>query len=291
MKDPGFAPAKVNLFLHVGPAAPDGYHPLSSLVVFANVGDRVTLGSADRGVFTVEGPFAHALQNEPEDANLVLRAVAAFERAFGLPVPPLAIRLDKRLPIAAGLGGGSSDGAATLRLLARLHGIAPADPRLADAAEALGADGSMCLSARPTIAEGRGERLTPAPALPPLHAVLVNPGVPSPTGAVYRAYDAAPSPDGAAGPPMPDRFETAEELAAVLAGTRNDLESPAVRLNPAIGDALALLRAQPETLFARMSGSGATSFALCPDALAAKSLAERLAALEPAWWAEPCTLG
>lgn len=291
MTDPGFAPAKVNLFLHVGPPEPDGYHPLSSLAVFANVGDRVTLGPADRAVFAVEGPFAGPLAAEPEGANLVLRAIGAFERAFGLPVPPLAIRLDKRLPIAAGLGGGSSDGAAALRLLARLHGFAPDDPRLVDAAEALGADGPMCLAARSAIAEGRGERLSPAPELPSLHAVLVNPGVPSPTGPVYRAYDAAPRPEGAARPALPERFGTAEELAAVLAGTRNDLEPPAVRLNPAVGETLDLLRAQPETLFARMSGSGATTFALCADAVAARTLAERLAALEPGWWVEACRLG
>lgn len=287
MTDAGFAPAKVNLYLHVGAPAPDGYHPLSSLVVFADAGDRVTLGPADAPVFAVEGPFASALAGEGD--NLVLKAVEAFGRAFGRPVPPLAIRLDKRLPIAAGLGGGSSDGAAALRLLARLFGERPDDARLVDAAEALGADGPMCLRARPVVAEGRGERLSPAPRLPDLHAVLVNPGVPSPTGAVYRAYDEAPRAEGAARPPLPVGFETVEEVAAWLATTRNDLEPPAVRLNPEIGDALDRLRSEPEALFVRMSGSGATVFALCRDAMDARTLAERVSGERPAWWVRECS--
>lgn len=303
MTDPGFAPAKVNLYLHVGPPAPDGYHPLSSLVVFADVGDRVTLARADEPRFLVQGPFAQALLSSPHfresgdpglfpgaSDNLILRAISAFEHAFGRPVPPLAVVLDKQLPIAAGLGGGSSDGAAALRLLARAFRERPDDPRLQDAAGALGADGPMCLAATPAIAEGRGERLSPAPILPEIEVVLVNPGVPSPTGAVYRAYDEAPHPSGADRPRAPDRFESAEHLAAWLAGTRNDLQPPAVRLQPSIGDALALLADQPETLLARMSGSGATGFALCRDAMAARTLAERLEALRPDWWVRPCRL-
>jgi 4-diphosphocytidyl-2-C-methyl-D-erythritol kinase len=333
LTDPGFAPAKVNLYLHVGPPGPDGFHPLSSLVVFADVGDRVTLARADQPRFLVQGPFAPALDRsahpgasgdagsssdtglDPDSStrpgrgpadlalrlrgdegildsdNLVLRAVQAFARAFGRPVPPLAVVLDKQLPIAAGLGGGSSDGAAALRLLARAFGEALDDPRLVDAAEALGADGVMCLHARSAIAEGRGERLSPAPILPELHAVLANPGVPSPTGAVYRAYDEAPHPSGAGRPPTPERFEGVEPLAAWLSATRNDLETAAVRLQPPIGDALALLRVQPESLVSRMSGSGATCFALCRDATGARALAERLESLTPSWWIRACRLG
>lgn len=289
MSDPGFAPAKVNLYLHVGAPADDGYHPLSSLVVFADVGDRVRLVRSDETRIVVQGPFAGALSGEGD--NLCLRAVAAFERAFGRPVRPLSVVLDKRLPIAAGLGGGSSDGAATLRLLAGAFGEREDDPRLVDAAEALGADGPMCLAARPAVAEGRGERLASAPALPELHAVLVNPGVPSPTGAVYRAYDEAPHPAGEGRPTTPARFEAVEDLAAWLQPTRNDLEAPAVRAQPAIGAALALLQDQPEALFVRMSGSGATVFALCRDGMSARTLAERLWALKPAWWTSPCRLG
>lgn len=289
MTDPGFAPAKVNLYLHVGPPADDGYHPLSSLVVFADVGDHVTVARSDAPRFLVQGPFARALAGEGD--NLCLRALTAFERAFGRPVPPLTVVLDKRLPIAAGLGGGSSDGAAALRLLARAFGERADDPRLVDAAESLGADGAMCLAARPAIAEGRGERLSIAPGLPSLHAVLVNPAVPSPTGAVYRTYDEAPHPAGAERPRAPQTFDTAEDLAAWLQSTRNDLEPPALRLQPAISDALDLLRDQPEALFVRMSGSGATVFALCRDGMDARTLAERVHTLKPDWWTSACRLG
>ncbi|OYX90715.1 MAG: 4-(cytidine 5'-diphospho)-2-C-methyl-D-erythritol kinase, partial [Caulobacter sp. 35-67-4] len=155
----------------------------------------------------------------------------------------------------------------------------------------LGADGAACLWGLPVIAEGRGERLSPAPSLPPLNAVLVNPLAPSPTGAVYRAYDAAIAPEGEARPWMPDAFESAEEIAAWLsAATRNDLEAPAVALEPLIGEVLDVLRDEPETLLARMSGSGATCFALCAGDIEAEGLAERLESMRPSWWVRRCRL-
>lgn len=288
MTDPGFAPAKVNLFLHVGPPEPDGYHPICSLVAFADVGDRVSIGLAEAPGFVVQGPFAADLDG---DDNLILRAVRALEAEVGEPFPPLHASLRKDLPVAAGLGGGSSDGAAVLRLLAPAFDLDLDDREVVAAASALGADGPMCLRAEPVIAEGRGERLSPAPQLPEVHAVLANPGVLSPTGPVYRAYDAAPHPFGADRPALPESFESGEELAAVLAGTRNDLEAPAVRLNPRIGDALRDLGGRDETLLARMSGSGATVFALCAGEIEAAGLAERLALEHPDWWVRPCRLG
>jgi 4-diphosphocytidyl-2-C-methyl-D-erythritol kinase len=283
------APAKVNLFLHVGPLAADGYHPLSSLVVFADAGDHVSVSLAETPEFLVEGPFAVALAGEAD--NLVLQAVRGLERAADVAMPPLRILLRKELPVAAGLGGGSSDAGAALKTVDDLLGLGLAEEMLEAIAAGLGADGPMCLKATPALAEDRGDRLSPAPGLPPVHAVLVNPGVPSPTGAVYRAYDDAGAPGGADRPTLPDRFETVEDLAAFLAGCRNDLEAPAVALAPEIGTVLDVLKAEPETLFARMSGSGATCFALCEGELEARSLTARLERERPGWWIRPCRLG
>ncbi len=283
------APAKVNLFLHVGAPDASGYHPLSSLVVFADVGDRLTLAPAEAWALEVTGPFAAELDGEAD--NLVTRAAKAFAEAVGRDGVAARIGLDKRLPIASGVGGGSADAGAALRLLRRALAPALRDDELAALAAGLGADGAMCLHAKPALATGYGERLAPAPFLPELHAVLVNPRAPSPTGPVYRAYDRAVAPQGAAAPHLPDRIETLAALIAVLARTRNDLEAPAVALAPAIGAVLETLAAAPESRFARMSGSGATCFALCEDAAGARALAERLAAAHADWWIAPCRLG
>jgi 4-diphosphocytidyl-2-C-methyl-D-erythritol kinase len=176
-----------------------------------------------------------------------------------------------------------------LRLLNPLLPEPRAEAELMAIAAALGADVAACLESRAVIATGRGELLSPAPRLPELHAVLVNPGAPSPTGPVFRAYDAGP-PQNAACPPMPAALASARDVADLIARTRNDLEAPALSLTPAIGDVLLALRAAPETLAARMSGSGATSFALCADLAAAGTLAARLTVAHPAWWVQPCRL-
>jgi 4-diphosphocytidyl-2-C-methyl-D-erythritol kinase len=221
----------------------------------------------------------------------VVRAAKAFHAKLGGPVPPYRLILDKRLPIAAGLGGGSSDAGAALKLLR--DALAPdlSDEGLEPIAASLGADGAACLRATALVAEGRGEILTLAPRLPELHAVLVNPGVPSPTGAVYRAYDAAVHPDGATRPFLPSNLESAEETAGWLAAaTRNDLEAPAVGLEPRIGEVLDVLRDEPESLLVRMSGSGATCFALCAGDIEAEGLVERLEAMRPDWWVRRCRL-
>ncbi len=281
------APAKVNLYLHVAPVQPDGYHPLASLMVFADIGDEVRAEPADALSLAVEGPFGAGL-SAGED-NLVLRAARALLGAAGCGQGARLV-LDKRLPVAAGLGGGSSDAGAALRLLRRLLQLDVDDAALQAVAEGLGADGAACLWGRAATAEGRGEILSEAPPLPRLPAVLVNPGVPSPTGAVYRAYDALGGLGDAvrpAAPPLPD----ARAVADWLAGLRNDLEGPALGLEPRIGLALEALSAAPETLLARMSGSGATCFALCADDDAAEGLAARLARDNPSWWARPCRLG
>ncbi len=283
------APAKVNLFLHVGPPEADGRHGLCSLMVFADVGDQVALSEANGLELHIDGPFAAGL-SAGED-NLVFRAaVAILARARG-PQTPFGLRLTKRLPVASGLGGGSSDAGAALRLIREVVSPAIDDAALEAIAGELGSDGPACLFGRPVWAEGRGERLSPAPILPALHAVLVNPRSPSSTAAVYGAFDAAGARPRVDAPEAPADFETAEELAAWLTGLRNDLEAPAIRLNPAIGDVLETLAGEPETLLARVSGSGATCFALCAGDIEAEGLAERLEMMRPDWWVKRCRLG
>jgi len=286
-----FAPAKVNLFLHVGPLRSDGFHPVCSLMVFADVGDRLRFAPGGPPGLDVEGPFAAALAGYDPGDNLVMRAASALAERVGLPGVPGRLTLDKQLPVASGLGGGSSDAGAALRVLRTPVAPGLSDPELEAIAAALGSDGPACLWARPALGEGRGERLSPAPALPPLWAVLANPQVPSPTGAVYRAFDAAPAGPGADRPPLPPAFDDAAEVAAFVAACRNDLEPPAASLVPAIAATLARLRAEPETLIARLSGSGATCFSLCAHRAAAERLAGRLAAAEPGWWVRACRLG
>jgi len=290
MRLDAFAPAKVNLFLHVGGPDAEGYHPISSLMLFADVGDRVTLQAADAPSFATTGRFGGEIP--PGDDNLVVRATQALHARLGGPVPPFRLVLDKALPIAAGLGGGSSDAGAALRLLRQGLASDLPDADLEAVAASLGADGAACLWGAPVMAQGRGERLSPAPALPELHAVLVNPLVPSPTGAVYRAYDAAVAPEGEASPPLLDGLASVEEVCAWLAAfTRNDLQAPAVALEPRIGQVLDLLAGEPETLLARMSGSGATCFALCAGDIEAEGLAERVERMRPDWWVKRCRLG
>lgn len=282
-----FAPAKINLYLHVGPADAEGYHPLSSWIAFADIGDRLTYEPARDRVLAVEGPFAHELATTGVADNLVMRAAA---RLLGEEGPGFQLTLHKALPVASGLGGGSSDAGAAFRLLRQVLATDVDDAELEAMAGSLGADGSACLWARSVLAEGRGERLSPAPVAPMLDAVLVNPGVVCPTGAVYRAYDEGPAASSYR-PVLPEQFETAWDVAEALAGCRNDLEAPAAGLRPEIAGTLDLLRAQPETLLARLSGSGATCFALAADPEDAERLAAAVAAAEPDWWVRTCRLG
>jgi 4-diphosphocytidyl-2-C-methyl-D-erythritol kinase len=293
MRSERLAPAKVNLFLHVGPVGADGYHPLCSLATFADVGDVVRAETAPTMAFEVVGAFAAELAGE--SGNLALRARDLVLAGLREEPKPFRLTLDKRLPIAAGLGGGSSDAAATLMLLGErfdwswLKGE-DREEALAAMALRLGSDTPMCLKALPTIAQGRGEALTSPPAFPDLPAVLVNPLVQSPTAAVYRAYDAAGAPGGADAPIWPSRLATPEAMASFLAGCRNDLEAPAIGLQPVIGQSLAGLRARPEALLARISGSGATCFALCADRAARDELALAIGDAHRDWWVRPCWL-
>ncbi len=286
-----FAPAKVNLYLHVGPVGGDGYHAIHSLMMFADIGDALRMGPSSKMGLAQIGPFATSLEGGPD--NLVVRA-----RDLLLAKAPIGMRaattfrltLEKMLPIASGLGGGSSDAAATLRLLRRALNLDIGDEHLTALALRLGSDVPACLAAEPSIASGRGERLAAPPPMPDLAIVLANPKVPSPTGVVYRAYDMAPHARGADAPVWPAALTCPEQAADFLASCRNDLEAPAVRLEPAIGAALALLAAQPESLLTRMSGSGATCFALCVDRQSADRSAARLGSARPDWWVRAGTL-
>jgi 4-diphosphocytidyl-2-C-methyl-D-erythritol kinase len=258
-------------------------------MVFADIGDRISLAPADAPDFQVIGPYGHEAPATPD--NLVLRAADALMRRVRRPVAPVAIRLEKRLPVAAGLGGGSSDAGATLRGLAQELGLAIGPAELEAVAADLGADGAACFRARPVLAEGRGERLSPASGLPELHAVLVNPGVPVSTPAVYRKLDETGRFGDIAPPAMPDAFEDAVELAGWLIRQRNDLEAPAIAIAPQVGAVLETLSGERETLLARVSGSGGTCFALCQSDIEAESLAERIDAMAPRWWVRRCRLG
>jgi 4-diphosphocytidyl-2-C-methyl-D-erythritol kinase len=274
------APAKINLFLHVGAVDADGYHPLSSLVAFADVGDRVSVEPADCLSLSVIGPFGDALGETPD--NLILRALRHLGEATGAGEPKLKVVLDKRLPIAAGLGGGSSDAGAALKLARQALSLDIDDAALEVVASVVGADGPMCLRMRTAWAEGRGDVLTDEPRLPPLSAVLFNPGVPSPTGAVYRAYDAGAV--RAADRPDPPRDWSVARVIDWLSAQRNDLEPPALAMTPAIADALAAVAATPQVTLTRMSGSGATVFGLYPTDQAAQAAAQALSAAHPEAW-------
>jgi 4-diphosphocytidyl-2-C-methyl-D-erythritol kinase len=280
--------AKVNLTLEVLGRRADGYHDLASLVVFAGVGDELALAPGPALGLSVRGPFADGLDPGPD--NLILRA----QRALAARVPELKtghFTLTKRLPIASGIGGGSADAAAALRLLARLNALPLTAPAVIEAARETGADVPVCLASRARMMAGVGERLGPVLSLPPLFAVLVNPGVAVATAAVFAALGLQP---GASNPGRMGRDTTSAEAAPVnvtqALATGNDLEAPARRLAPAIGDALAALAASKGCQLARMSGSGATCFGLFADCRQSAAAARSLARAKPGWWVKPTVL-
>ena len=273
------ARAKVNLALHITGQREDGFHTLDSLVVFPEVGDRILIKASSRLSLDIEGPFASAIKAQPSD-NLVYKAAQLL--AEHVPAASGAmIGLEKRLPVAAGVGGGSADAAAALRALARLWGISPTRAQFSGLALSLGADVPMCLEEAPARVRGIGEIVEPVTAFPSGAIVLVNPRIELPTPAVFAALqkrDNKPMPD------MPTRFDNMKDLAGWLKTCRNDLQNPAISLAPQIADVLSVLSAQPETLLSRMSGSGATCFALCDNLSAAETITSRLAQTENNWW-------
>ena len=290
------APAKVNLALHVTARRPDGYHVLDSLVAFADVGDELILRPARSVSLEMTGPFALALADVPADENLVLKAARQLLQAWPAHFAPVHIRLHKRLPVAAGLGGGSADAAAVLRGMIRLHGPPPDaqfEKRLSALALALGADVPVCLHDRACRMQGIGECIDPLPALPDLPAVLVNPGVPVSTPAVFSRLGVKPGrPAGSSLPrPLPPASADLAQWLDWLATCRNDLEAPAMAEAPVIGECLEALAALPGVRLVRMSGSGATCFALFDEMNAARQAARALAGDHAGWWVAACRLG
>lgn len=276
------APAKVNLTLHVIGRRPDGYHRLESLVTFAGFGDHLALTPADALSLAVTGPTASLAGAGPD--NLVLRAARSLaDRVGGLRVGRFTLL--KRLPVAAGIGGGSSDAAAALRLLARLNGLALDHPAIAAAAEASGADVPVCLAPTARVMRGAGEEVGPPLGLPALPAVLVNPGVPVETAPVFRALGLSAG-EAHAGLPHPTIEPTLDRptLLDRLRAARNDLEPPALTLAPVIAEVIGRLRRAEGCELARMSGSGATCFGLFSDRRAARRAGQAIAAAEPGWW-------
>jgi 4-diphosphocytidyl-2-C-methyl-D-erythritol kinase len=269
------APAKINLALHIRRRRADGYHDLETIFAFARDGDVVTVAPAERDEFAVVGPFAAALQGSR--SNLVTQAADGFRSTFGIDARH-AITLDKRLPIASGIGGGSADAAATLRALAKLHGIDPQHPQLFAIAEALGADVPACLLGRPALGKGKGEQLAPLPPFGALPLLLVNPRVALATAPMFAAWDGI------------DRGPIASE-GSVLARAGlggNDFTAPAVQAAPVIAEMLMMLSGVRGSSFVRMSGSGASCFALF-DTHEARDAAA-VEATRRGWWTLATTL-
>lgn len=271
-----YAPAKINLALHVTGQRVDGYHLIESLAVFTRFGDRVTVSASDEDSFSVSGPFAAHVPLD--ETNLALRARDALRAVFPVEAAtPVAITLEKNLPVASGIGGGSSDAAAALRGLAEFWAID--DTALARIGLSLGADLPMCLAAQPLIARGVGDDLTTLPGFPALGLVLVNPGVAVSTADVFGALTQR---DNAPLPPLPAHVDF-HSLRNWLETTRNDLEPAAREIEPAIGTAAAALD-RAGSGFTRMSGSGATCFGLFETGNVAKRAAVAIRTRHPGWF-------
>jgi 4-diphosphocytidyl-2-C-methyl-D-erythritol kinase len=278
------APAKINLTLRMVGRRADGYHMLESLVAFTGLADILRLQPGGDTALEISGPFADACG--PLTSNLVLKAATALGQRVGS-LKAGRFTLDKNLPVAAGIGGGSADAAAALRLLARANGIAPGDPRLAEAALAAGADVPVCLESRARIMRGVGEQLSAPLALPPMPAVLVNPNVPVATRDVFAAFAGTTPSDKELGAAPAAR----EAIVGFLAVHGNDLTEAAVRCAPVITDVLDELAGLPGAEFVRMSGSGPTCFALFAAAAEAETAARRLQTDRKQWWVCATTIG
>ena len=285
-----FAPAKVNLALHVTGQRADGYHLLDSLVVFADAGDRLTFSPSGDDRFTVSGPFGASLPTDasPKTGNLVLRArdaLRAEAQGQGAFAPPVHIHLEKNLPVASGIGGGSADAAATLRGLWKFWGLALDRPALHRIGVALGADVPMCIESRPLLARGIGEAITLIDDFPELYLLLVNPLVEVSTPAVFDRLEKKDSP----GFDVPAEGAPLEQWLGTLGATRNDLQTPAEDLEPAISEALKLIRAA-DPMLARMSGSGATCFGIYRTRAGLDRARAKLEAARPGWYVQGCAI-
>ena len=282
------APAKINLSLHVLRRREDGYHELESLVAFAGSGDVLSFEEGPDLSLGVSGPTAQAAGRDAD--NLILKAAQALaDRVPGLKLGRFT--LVKRLPVAAGIGGGSSDAAAALRLLAEANGLALEDPRVFEAARATGADVPVCLEGKARIMRGIGERLETPITMPPLMALLVNPGVKVETREVFgRMGLKAGEERGLPAHPKLERAGGPDTLLRTLRRSRNDMEDAAGVIAPVIGDVLAVLGAARGCRLARMSGSGATCFGLFESCRAASQAAKVIRRDHPGWWVKATIL-
>lgn len=272
------ARAKINLALHVVGRRPDGYHELDSIVAFADIADRLTFESAADWHLDIVGPFAADLR--PASDNMVLKAAQGFAQAFG-EERRYRVTLEKNLPVASGIGGGSADAAATLRALATLSGRSIDPVQLAALAATLGADVPVCLVGRSCRMRGAGERIGILDTMAPMPAVLVNPRLEVATAQVFAKLALMP---GEAG------FSGLEE-AADPAACRNDLAAPALAIAPVIGEVIAALDGNAGLRFARMSGSGATCFGIFASPAAAEAAAREISGAYPGWWVVPTVVG
>jgi 4-diphosphocytidyl-2-C-methyl-D-erythritol kinase len=272
------APAKINLFLHVGTRRADGFHPLQSLTVFTGLGDVLEMEEASELSLAVRGPFANRLDGEGD--NLVLCAARALLEGGGKARARLT--LTKNLPVASGIGGGSADAAAALRGLSRLWDTGGIG--LKDIAAKLGSDIPVCLDSVAAFMEGRGEILRAVPCMPLVPMLLVNPGVPVPTKDVFAALETR---SGVEMTLPGGHFQDTADLLRFLDATRNDLERPAIKLQPLIGEVLTAISALPGALLARMSGSGATCFGIFADDDCCQRAASMLKQVQPGWWVAP----
>lgn len=287
-----FAPAKINLSLHVGPPKENGRHDLISLISFADTQSADILSAVPASHFSlaVDGPYAK--DSGPAKDNLVLKAARAMNDALDGNAPPLAFRLQKNLPCAAGIGGGSADAGAALRLIVKAHGGERVQSLAETIAPLLGGDVLACLIGLPGFMTGEGEVFEPVLSVPHLPAVLVNSGIACPTGPVFSAYDNGAPDQIPEHPPLPDnRTATRAFLTWLNENTRNSLQSPAMSMYPEITKTLAELQALPGVRVLRMSGSGATCFALFETLEAAQNAASRLQTQQPDWWVRATLLG
>ncbi len=278
--------AKINLALHVTGRRTDGYHQIETLVVFADYADVVSAQASTDGRMrlTVKGPLAAKLADTAPNDNLAIRAASELMRAPDGrqgKLPATKLVLTKRIPVAAGLGGGSADAAAALRLLNREWRLKLSEDALARIALRLGADVPMCLMSKPLVAKGIGERITPVKGMPAMPIVLANPSVVIPTASVFAKLSVE---ERSPLPPLPRKFGSLLEVIFWLRQARNDLAEPAAQVSKAGGAAAKALMRDPDCLFARMSGSGAAAFGIFASMDAAERAAERLRDAKPNWW-------
>ena len=278
-----FAPAKINLYLHITAKRDDNYHLIESLIVFANYGDKITVTPSEKFELQINGQFAPYIK--PNNDNLVIKAAMLLAKASGIK-PTGNIKLTKNLPIASGIGGGSADAAAALLALRKLWDIPISNEDMSNLAIELGADVAICLHGTASIVTGIGEKINPAPILPKFWLVLVNPNLLVSTAEVFAAYkDKFSTPQ-----PMNTQPKDLEELISLLSNRGNDLTGASISIAPVIKEVIEVLEATPNTVLSRLSGSGATCFAIFRTKSDAEAAARKLARKYPKWWVRATSL-